>query len=292
MNWRQWAEDAELQFNPQANPDVDFRATFALRDRLSMDARKRLTCRLDVRYGVGERQLLDIFPAAGWSKGPIHVHIHGGYFRMGDKSSVSLIADPFVAAGISCVMPTYDLCPKVSLETIVAQVLDAIAWVYTNAETIGDPNRIHVSGSSAGALLCALALGYDWAQRGLPRDLIKGATLLTGIYDLEPLLKISINHLVGLTPERVRALSPRYHPPLHPVSVLLEVGGKEPPGWQAQSTEFAEICRSAGCEVELFVLPDETHFSVGPTLASDPRHPLTRKMIETMTNASSRSRPS
>lgn len=282
MSWRRWEDAAELNFNPQSNPEVDFSADFALRDKLSSDFRKQARGQLDVRYGRGARQLLDIFPAVQNNLGssPLHIHVHGGFFRMGHKSSVSCIAKPFVAAGISCVIPTYDLAPTVSVETIVTEILDSVEWVYRNGASFGHPERIFMSGSSAGAHLCAMALNYDWTRRGLPRDLIKGATLLTGIYDLEPVLHTSLNSVIGLTSDRVRALSPMYNPPLAPVPVLLEVGAREPAGWQSQTMEFADICRRAGCDTELLVLPNETHFSIGPKISQQADHPLTERMIE------------
>ena len=280
MSWRKYAADAEMQFNPQANPAIDAKAEFALRAELSASARKRMRSELDVRYGPGARQLLDIFPA-GDGSAPIHVYIHGGYWRMGDKGSQSLLAEPFVNAGIACAFPTYDLCPQLSLDQIVAEVLDAIEWIFRNGARIGDPNRIYLSGSSVGAHLCAMALAHDWPSRGLPADFIKGATLLTGIYDLEPVLEISINELVHLTRDRVRDNSPIYHPPRRKLPLLMEVGGEEPPGWQAQTLEFADICRAAGCDVQVMVLPGETHFSILRSLGQAD-HPLTKAMIAQM----------
>jgi arylformamidase len=193
MSWRDYAADAERQFNPQANPEVDPKAEFALRSELSAAARERLQGELNVGYGPGPRQLLDIFPARK-DGASIHVHIHGGYFRMGDKDSQSLFAEPFVAASSFCVFPKYDLCPQVSLDQLVVEVMDAIEWTHRNSARIGDPRRIYRSGSSAGAHLCAMAVAHDWTMRGLPPDFVTGATLLTGVYDLEPLLHISVTN--------------------------------------------------------------------------------------------------
>jgi len=159
--------------------------------------------------------------------------------------------------------------------------MDAIEWTHRNAARIGDPRRIYLSGSSAGAYLCAVALAHDWTKRGLPPDFITGATLLTGVYDLEPLLHISVNELVRLAPDRVHDNSPIHHPPRLKVPLLMQVGGAEPPGWRAQTLEFAEVCRAAGCSVEVIVLPGETHFSILRSLAHND-HPLTRKMISAM----------
>ena len=79
----------------------------------------------------------------------------------------------------------------------------------------------------------------------------------------------------------VRRNSPMFNPPLRPVPILLEVGGEEPAGWQAQTVDYAKVCADAGCATEVFVLPGETHFSITRSLA-DPRHPLTQKMIAQM----------
>jgi arylformamidase len=278
MSWREYAADLEWHFNPQATTAIDFKSEFARRAEMSAAAMARLDHRADVRYGPGPREVLDIFPA-GDGKAPIHVHIHGGYFRMGDKRNQTLMVEPFVRAGIPCVLPTYDLCPDVTLDELVNEVLDSIAWVHHNADLIGgDPGRIYLSGPSAGAHLCAMALAHDWTERGLPADFITGAALLTGVYDLEPLLHISLNKQVRLTSDRVTDNSPMRRPPLRPVPLLFEVGGDEPPGWQAQTQEFADVCRAAGCSVEVHVLPGETHFSVSRALAR-PDHPLTMKMI-------------
>lgn len=281
MPWQDYAGDIERQFNPQANPNIDARAEFELRAQLSAAARGRLRGVYDVRYGPGTMQLLDLFPA-GEGLAPIHVYIHGGFWRMGDKRNQSLIAEPFVQAGIPTVLPTYDLCPQVTLDQLVAEVFDAIEWIHRNAASIGgDGKRLYLSGSSVGAQLCALALAYDWTQRGLPVDFIRGATLLTGIYDIEPTLHISINDLVRLTPDMVRRNSPLFNPPRRPVPLVFEVGGDEPPGWQAQTLDFERVCRAAGCTTELFILPGENHFSIVRSLA-DSQHPLTRKMIQQM----------
>lgn len=281
MSWKDYALDLERQFNPQANPEIDVRGEFELRARLSEEARQRMRGIYDVRYGPGPQQLLDIYPA-GEGDSAIHVYIHGGYWRMGGKSNQSLFAEPFAQHSIPTVMPTYDLCPQITLDELVVEVLDAIEWVYRNASTVGgDGRKIYLSGSSVGAHLCAIALAHDWQQRGLPADFICGAALFTGIYDIEPAMHTSINLLVGLTPEVARRNSPMFTPPRLPVPILLQTGGDEPAGWQAQTIDYEKVCREAGCPTQLFVLQGETHFSIMRSLAS-PLHPLTQKMIEHM----------
>jgi arylformamidase len=85
----------------------------------------------------------------------------------------------------------HDLCPTVTVTDIVRQARAGIAWVYRNiADYGGDPSRLYISGSSAGGHLVAMALAHDWEKaEDLPRDMIKGAVAITGVYDLEPVMR-------------------------------------------------------------------------------------------------------
>ena len=178
MTYRNLSPEAlELEFNPRAvarNLDERLAASAAA----SAETRARLDCVLDVRYGPGENETLDIFPAAsaGSDRGaPVQLFIHGGYWRAMDKSDYSFIADVFQPAGATTVVINYDLCPAVTLDTIVEQSNRSIAWTWRNiADYGGDPECLYVSGNSAGGHLTAMALAHDWEAEGLPADLIKG----------------------------------------------------------------------------------------------------------------------
>ena len=167
-------ETLELEFNPRATArNIDER--LAASAAASAETRARLDCVLDVRYGPGEKETLDIFPAAS-PGAPVQLFIHGGYWRAMDKSDYSFIADVFQPAGATTVVINYDLCPAVTLDTIVEQSNRSIAWTWRNiADHGGDPDRLYVSGNSAGGHLTAMALAHDWTADGLPADVIKGA---------------------------------------------------------------------------------------------------------------------
>lgn len=277
MPWRDWQDDIERQFNPRAWA-TDVEAQHALRGKLSAAARARLKGEFDVAYGDTPRQALDIYHA-GDGSAPIVVYLHGGYWRVGEKEKQAILAEPLVQAGFPVVMPGTDLCPAVTLDTIVAQVMRGIEWTARNAARIGgDGRRIYLYGHSAGAHLVAMGLAEDWAGRGLPAELICGATMVSGIYDVEPVLHISVNDLIRLTPDRVDALSPQRHPPRQPLPLVLAAGGEEAPGWVAQTQEYAAVCRDAGCEVEVIVVPHEGHFSTIP-MQADAGHPINAAML-------------
>ena len=218
MTWRNMSpEEIELEFNPRAAArNVDERiAAYA---DASAATRARLDGVLDVRYGPGEKETLDIFPADA-PDAPVHLFIHGGYWRAMDKSDYSFIADVFQPAGATTVLVNYGLCPTVTLDTIVVQTMRAIAWTWRNiARHGGDPGRLYVSGNSAGGHLTAMALAHDWTAEGLPADIIKGAIPVTGVFDCEPVPDITVNEQVRLDRDEARRLSPLRNPPAPPAS--------------------------------------------------------------------------
>ena len=285
MTYRNLSPEAlELEFNPRAvarNLDERLAASAAA----SAETRARLDCVLDVRYGPGAKETLDIFPAADPEAGrgaPVHLFIHGGYWRAMDKSDYSFIADAFQPAGATTVVINYDLCPAVTLDTIVEQSNRSIAWTFRNiAEYGGDPERLYVSGNSAGGHLTAMALAHDWEAEGLPADIIKGAAPITGVMDCEPVLDISVNEEVRLEPEAARRLSPLRNPPRRALPLLVAVGGAEPRLWIEMSEDYAALCRERGIECEYLEMPGQDHFDISRAVG-DPESSLARAMLKMM----------
>ena len=273
------AEQLERQFNPRAAVP-DHAPLIEERMRRSAETRRRLRCVLDLRYGPNPLETLDVFPGA--PGGPVQLYVHGGYWRANDKADASVIAEPLVAKGATAVLINYDLCPSAPLAEIVRETIRAIAWTWRNIRDHGgDPDRLFISGNSAGAHLCAMALAHDWTANGLPADLIKGAAPVTGIYDLAPVPLISVNQQVRLTPEEAAALSPMRLPPRRNLPLLVAVGGAETPGWIAQSKAYAAMCRENGIDAEYLECPGENHFTMTNVLG-DPEHMLTRAILRQM----------
>ena len=102
---------------------------------------------------------------------------------------------------------------------------------------------------------------------GLPyADLIKGATVITGVHDLEPVLHISVNREVRLDRQAARRLGPIHHPPVHPTPVVVAVGGAESEAWIKQSRDYACACQAAGCPTDYLEIPGANHFSITGSL--------------------------
>jgi len=143
-------EEFESQYNLRlGRPDYEQTVIPQWLQR-SEAAREKLQCTLDIRYGDGEKQMLDVF-SCGNSEAPCLLYFHGGYWQRGDKSIYSFLAEPYVANGVNVIVVGYDLCPAVTLTQISEQARQAVAWVYNNADEFAiNANNIIVMGHSAG----------------------------------------------------------------------------------------------------------------------------------------------
>src|SRR4051794_30480150 len=224
----------ELHYNPQrAVPNfAEYRAA-----REPDNARVRANLRRidSVRYGAHRLCTVDIFPAAA-ERAPVHVFFHGGYWRGQDKANFSFIAEPLVARGVTAVIANYPLCPEATLDEVAQAAIDAIAWVHLHiAEHGGDPARISVSGHSAGAHLTAEILAADPANSGFDPAAIRGAVMVSGIFDPAPAMRTAVNADLRLTPEIIARRNVEARPPVVRCPVALFAGGVEPWRWIDQT---------------------------------------------------------
>ena len=244
----------------------------------SAEVRSKLGGRLNLPYGPGPRQVLDVFPATK-TGAPILVWIHGGYWRALSKDHYTTVVPPLLGAGAAVVLVGYDLCPTVTLAELLAQTRAALRWVRGHAaEMGGDPDRLILAGNSAGANICAMALQYDWAGEMFPMESIRAAALITGIYDLSPVLRIPVQEEVCLTADDVANLSPMLLPIRAEARCLVAAGGDEPELWIGQSRDYHTKLLAAGISSDLMIVPGRHHFSITRDLA-DATTPLAQAVI-------------
>jgi arylformamidase len=234
----------------------------------SQRARERHTDLVEAAYGDAPRERLDVYPATAPGS-PVLVYFHGGYWRALDKRDHSFVAPPFVDAGALVVLPDYALCPAVSIEQIVLQAVQALAWVHRHAAAHGgDPRRIVVAGHSAGGHLATLLLACDWpaVAPDLPADLVKAALSISGVYELEPL-----RHAPFLAPDLnlSAASAHRLSPAAMPAprgTLATVVGGDESEEFHRQA---ALIATAWGCKTVIAseVVPGRNHMDVLHELA-------------------------
>lgn len=249
----------------------------------SAQARHSLPCLLDVAYGRGSGETLDVFPAprkVGKPPAPVVVFIHGGYWRSLDKSDHSFLAPAFVEQGACVVMPNYALCPAVTIPQIALQMTQAMAWVVRHIGAHGgDPGRITLVGHSAGGHLAAMLLACDWTKVGadLPATPVKNALSISGVFDLEPLRHTPfLRDSLRLTAQQVRQTSPVGFPPPCVVggrgTLAAVVGANESEAFLQQN---ALIQQAWGAKVVPVceALPGLNHFSVLEALVK-PGHRL------------------
>lgn len=257
-------------------PSIDpFLARYA---ELSAKARATLPCHLDVAYGPGEDETVDVFPAGPGA--PVFVFLHGGYWRRLSKDESSFMAKAFIEAGIAVAAVNYTLAPEASLDEIVRQCRAAVAWLHANGPEFGiDPDRIFAGGSSAGAHLAAMLLADGWHDAfGVPEDVIKGASLASGLYDLEPVRLCHPNDWLNLDAASAARNSPILHLPDHGCPILVVWSDTETSEFRRQSRDFADAWAAKGLPVTAYGIPDRNHFDNILDLA-DPVRPFTRDTL-------------
>jgi arylformamidase len=228
--------------------------------------RARWPGRLDLSYGDSPRQAIDLFLPQDRqsSPPPLLAFIHGGYWQAFGPKDFSFVAERLVEAGAAVALVGYDLAPAVDMDTIVAQLRHAIAWLHRNAGVQGfDAERICLAGHSAGGHLAAMALATDWtAGFGLPADLVKGVCAISGVFDLEPVRLCYLNDVLRLDAEQARRNSPLLLSPQTRCPVMITVGERETEAFRRQSSAYADAVRRANLECDLAVQAGLDHFAI------------------------------
>ena len=263
--------------------DHEYNARAAIADHPQIFARWRaesqavrddLRYEADYYYGPSPAESLDLYPAAG-RNAPLLVFIHGGYWRSLDKRDFSFLAPAFVRAGVAVAMPNYGLAPATSIKQMVRQLLRAMAWLYRHLPELGiDASRIVVTGHSAGAQLAAMMLAAEWRllASDLPPDLVRGAVCISGIYDLQPLVRAPfLQDDLRLDAAAARLVSPVAYRPRLATPLLTAVGGDESAEFQRQNRLIAAAWPH--CLRHDLPLPGRHHLASVEALG-DPTHPL------------------
>jgi len=220
-------------------PDItDYAARWV---EASEEARRNLAVEMDVAYGSDCGQFMDIFGVDGADR-PIALFLHGGAWRpVLAKDQSAQAAPAFVGQGALFVAADFCAAPEFTLDEIVAQCADAIAFLYRNADRFGgDRDRMYVIGHSSGAHLAAMLATMDWdAGYGLPADLIKGLVAVSGVYDLEPVRLSARNDYLHLDADASARNSPSERLEFLCAPGVIAWGDGETAEFRRQSRDFA-----------------------------------------------------
>lgn len=230
----------------------------------SAAARTRHRHVADIAYGLHPRERLDLFfPEHMDGPCPVHIFIHGGYWRANDKENFAFPAESITAAGAIAVIVEYALMPQTRMDEIVAEVRRAADWVFAHiAGHGGDPQMLSASGHSAGAHLCSYLTARAPHEHAFPAAPVKALLLISGIYDLRPITESFLQPEITLTPEEVADWSPFEAEPSPATHVTLAVGHKETEPFHLQAQDFALGAKRRGVPVERITLPDHDHMSI------------------------------
>ncbi len=249
--------DYEVEYDNSGRvPEAD--AITARWEAASAAYRKTAHAELGQTYGPGERHRYDLF-FTDTARAPLVVYLHGGYWQQGDRALYSFLARELNANGVGVAVPSYSLCPRVSVLDIVGELRACLAalWKRTGTHPL-------VVGHSAGGHLTAAMVATDWgAVADVPDDLVRAGLAISGIFDLRPLVATSINDALGLDLEKARAASPAFRPPTSKGRTLVAaVGAAESTEFLRQSRELVERWGRAGVDTEYLEAAGANHFTI------------------------------
>ena len=236
----------------------------------SAQVRRERQGHLDLRYGDSPRERLDLFLAANPSA-PTLAFIHGGYWQMNDKEATTFLAEGVLPHGINFALIEYTLAPAARLDRIVAEVRRAARWLSEHLADYGaDPDRLYLSGHSAGGHLTAMAMTLGTVRGGLA---------ISGLYDLEPIRLSYLNEKLGLDEAEAVRNSPLLHLPPMAGPLVAAYGTAELPELCRQSIDYARAWIESGLPGHLLPIDGADHFTILEALA-DPQGALTDAFLK------------
>ena len=234
-----------------------------------------LGAELGISYGPSPRQTIDLFPTGG-ADAPLAMFIHGGWWRTLDPSMFNQMAKGPNAHGVSVAVVGYDLCPTVSVATIIEQMRAACLFLWKRYG-----KRIMVYGHSVGGHLaaCMVATDFKKLSSDAPADLVPAGYAISGVYDLTPLLQITPNQDIRLDETSAQTCSPLTWS--LPAGRMLDavVGALESNEFLRQSRLIAESWRQSGAQTRYEEIAGTNHFTV-IDLLTDPASAMTRRVVE------------
>jgi arylformamidase len=223
-----------------------------------------------VAYGSGEIEKVDIYRTKA-ANAPAMIYIHGGAWKGGSSSQVAYMAEVFLNAGAHFIAVDFNNVTETdgSIFPMADQVRRAVAWVYQNAKSFGgDPGRLYLTGHSSGGHLAGCAVITEWEKQNLPRDILKGALLGSGMYDLKAPRLSKRSSYVKFTDAMEHELSPQRHLDKIHTPLTITYGSLETPEFQRQGRDFHAALVAAGKPAKLLVGLAYNHFETQETMGS------------------------
>ncbi|XP_074081146.1 kynurenine formamidase isoform X2 [Macrotis lagotis] len=261
--------DLEKQYSPskwshRLNAEEVIKTHVRVGTEVTKEAQASKQNLLDVAYGEGLDEKLDIyFPSQISKELPFFLFIHGGYWQEGSKDYSAFMVPPLTAAGIAVALVAYVLAPKGNLDQMLSQIRRSVLFIQKQYPF----NRgIYLCGHSAGAHLASMVLLTDWVEHEVIPN-IKGSFLVSGIYDLEPILHTYVNDALQMTLEDARRKSPMFcqkeaQTSTSTCALILAVGQQDSPEFLQQSLDYFQVLRLHGYRASFIEISNVDHFDI------------------------------
>ncbi|KAA8595167.1 hypothetical protein FQN60_012302 [Etheostoma spectabile] len=315
MHWTELKEEElEKQYSPSwwshrmSADDVIKAHVKALKEGTER-ARGLAQTLLNVPYGEGDGEKLDVYiPSTNSLDVPLVIYLHGGYWQFLSKEESGFMAVPLVDKGVVVVAVGYDIAPKGNMDLMVSQVRRSVVSVVQQYSHI---SGLYLCGHSAGAHLAAMVLSTDWSEYSITPQ-IKGAFLVSGIYDLLPILSTYVNEPLKMTEYQLSSaglscqsvfdssvprvshvgrevavrnspskLVPQLKLSFSSCHIVVAVAENDSPEFRRQSEEYYKTLKASGLDVTLEDVANTDHFSIIEQLVDQEYH-LTKLLLKAM----------
>jgi arylformamidase len=242
-------------------------------DSQAYRARSPAALQARISYGATAREIIDLFDVRPGA--PLAVFIHGGWWRTFDPSMFSHYAAGLNAHGVGIALAGYNLCPQVSIAEIIEEARRAVLALWRRYH-----QRMLVFGHSAGGHLTAALLATDWPalDATAPADMVATGCAISGVFDLAPLVHVSMNKDLRLDPNSAQKSSPVLWPA--PGGRVLDavVGADESSEFLRQSRLIADVWGKAGVATRYEAVTGANHFTLLDPLA-DPDSAMVARLV-------------
>jgi arylformamidase len=252
--------------------------TIARYTAMSAAVLARLRSVRDLSYGEAADEKLDLVLPAQPNAAPVLLFVHGGQWQFQTKDDSLFAAPPFVGRGIIFAATSFGAVSDVPLETLVERNRRALAWLIRNVSRYGgDPERIVIVGHSSGAHLAGMVVVTETAR-------LRGAVLVSGLYDLEPVRLSFRNEVLKLDVARAASLSPIRNLPSRGCAAVVATAAGDSAEFIRQASEFSNAWgNQVGPATRLHVTGHD-HFTLIETLA-DSASPLGEATLGLLRNS-------